>query len=42
VVRKLIKQDLEPLIAEIDSLYIQLTTLVEPWYTKPTFREIDA
>jgi hypothetical protein len=42
VVRKLIEHDLEPLIAEIDSLHLRLTALVEPWYTKPTFREIDA
>jgi hypothetical protein len=43
-VHKLIKQDekkLETLIEEIDSLYMQLTTLVEPWYVKPTFREIN-
>jgi hypothetical protein len=35
VVRKMIKQDLEPLIQEIESLYLQLTNLVAPWYTKP-------
>jgi hypothetical protein len=44
-VHKLIEQDdkkLETLIEEIESLHLQLTTLVEPWYTKPMFREIDA
>jgi hypothetical protein len=37
VVRKLIKQDqekLETLIQDIESLYLQLTNLVAPWYKK--------
>jgi hypothetical protein len=37
VVRKLIKQDyekLETLIQDIESLYLQLTKLVAPWYKK--------
>jgi hypothetical protein len=37
VVRKMIKQDqekLETLIQDIESLYLQLTNLVAPWYKK--------